>query len=44
MCSLVVQWLKDLGLSLLWLRSQLWHRVSPWLTAGVVQKKKKPLK
>ena len=28
--SLVVQWIKDLVLSLLWLRLLLWHRFNPW--------------
>ena len=28
--SLVVQWIKDLVLPLLWLRSLLWHRFDPW--------------
>ena len=30
MSSLGAQWFKDLALSLLWLRSLLWHRVDPW--------------
>ena len=28
--SLMVQWVKDLALSLLWLRLLLWHRFDPW--------------
>ena len=28
--SMVVQWVKDSALSLLWLRSLLWHRFDPW--------------
>ena len=28
--SHVVQWVKDLVLSLLWLRSLLWHGFDPW--------------
>ena len=28
--SLVVQWVKGLALSLLWLRSLLWHGFNPW--------------
>ena len=30
--SLVAQQVKDLGLSLLWLRSLLWHGFDPWLS------------
>ena len=30
-CSLVVQWVKDLTLSLQWLESLLWRRFDPWL-------------
>ena len=29
-CSLAVQCVKDLGLSLQWLGSLLWHRFNPW--------------
>ena len=43
--SLVVQQVKDLALSLQWLRSLLWHRLDPWLVNFHVQqvrpKKKK---
>ena len=43
--SLVAQWVKDLALSLLWLRSLLWHRLDPWPrefphAVGAVKKKK----
>ena len=40
----MVQWVEDLGLSLLWLRSLLWHRFDPaWelLHAMDAAKKKK---
>ena len=36
---LVAQWVKDLALSLLWLRSLLWYKFDPWHGMGMVQNK-----
>ena len=48
MSSLVVQWVKDLALSLKWLGSMQWCRLDPWLGTstyhthtGAAKKKRK---